>query len=124
MIRQVLDKLSDDEFDRGLHAFEDGASNWSRCFFAQALPHLRLNTCADPERVLMIHFNFKTYQQIRAVWQTFDGMGQHITRAEMVQFMQDVRDQRRPDELMQLLRNVGTVVDEGKMITVEGSCDA
>lgn len=114
-IRVVLEKLGDDRIDKGLNAFEDGESNWSRCFFAQALADdTRLDSVGNPELEIarVLDIRSKTSKSgfnlvpIRIVWRTFDSASNWMTKTEMMKFMQDVRDQSRPSEVLNVIRQV------------------
>lgn len=109
-VRRVLELLGEERTDKGLTAFEDGASNWSQCFFARALEPERLHSEIDVARILGLTsptsktgFNLVP---VRIIYRTFDGMSTVISRKELHDFIVSVRDESRPDEVMQLLRSI------------------
>lgn len=118
-IRRVLEKMTDEEIDRGIDAFETGQKNWSHCFFARALEMDKALAPArwaawrfngvwytDPVQWIMVRLGIDSPVPIKLVYQTFDGKSTQITTAEMRQFITDLRDDRRPNEVMALLRGV------------------
>lgn len=111
-IRRVLVALGPERVDKGLTAFEDGASNWSECFFARALKPEHDLTRGEPERVICEALGLLSTDgrpnrvPVRLVWQTFDSISTLITRDEMRKFIEDVRDEMRPAEVIELLRQV------------------
>ena len=126
-IRRVITALGDERTDKGLSAFEDGSHNWSDCFFARALrDEVDLNNCGNPEievaRALGLTstgtqsgFNLVP---VRIVYFTFDGASSMITAAQLKRFIQDVRDESRPREVMQLLRSLDFAGVEDKPVFV------
>lgn len=114
-IRRVINLLGPERTDMGLSAFEDGASNWSECFFARALAPEHLHSEEDVARILGI-FRHNTYGSkgkkqynlvpVRIVYQTFDGLSTMMTKAQLYQFISDIRDESRPQEVLDLLRHV------------------
>lgn len=107
-IRRVLEALGDERIDAGLTAFEDGHSSWSDCFFARALAPARLHNEVDVCREL----NFFSTSgapnlvPVRIIYRTFDGLSSMITKQELVKLIIEIRDESRPDEVMQLLRSI------------------
>lgn len=111
-IRRVLVALGPERVDKGLTAFEDGDSNWSECFFARALKPEHDLTRGEPERIICEALGLMTTDgrpnrvPVRLVYYTFDGVSTLITRDEMRKFIEDVRDESRPTEVMNLLRQL------------------
>lgn len=120
-VSRVLKLMTNDEIDAGLTAFEDGASSWSACFFARALPALHLDA-GQPEQKLMDHFNFRTVIPIRMVYCTFDGAGAQMTAQALRQFIEAVRDDRRPAEVNEILRQIDFAGVEDRPIKHEVQC--
>lgn len=103
--RRVLSMMSTDEIESGLTAFESGASSWSQCFFARALPELKLDH-GKAEEKLMKHFGLHTIIPIRMIYCTFDGASKLMTKAELRGFIDSILDQRRPPEVLEVLRSI------------------
>ncbi len=101
-IRRVLVLLGEERTDKGLTAFEDGSSDWSHCFFARALAPARLND----EWCVARELGIDTVIPIRIVYRTFDGQGRWINRDELKKFIEAVRDESRPSEVMELLKSI------------------
>jgi hypothetical protein len=119
-IRRVLSAMTDDEIDRGLDAFTNGASNWSECFFAQALEMNKHNWSAEaasiprsgranaPERWIADRLNLTSHIPVRIVYNLFDSMPfGRMTKEQLRDFISDVREERRPAEVLALLKEVG-----------------
>lgn len=115
-MRLVLNAMGEERLDKGLTAFEDGSHDWSNCFFARAFKgELNLHS-SDPEgdiaRVLKLYRPVSDPPMqpnrlpIRTIWHTFDNASTLITAAELRQFITDVRDEKRPDDVMRLLRSL------------------
>lgn len=110
-IRRVLTALGEEQVDKGLTAFEDGASNWSNCFFARALADDTSLASYDPEGKIASILGLQkpdgspNLVPIRTVWRTFDGASQLITAEELKKFITEVRDESRP-EVLALLRSI------------------
>lgn len=102
---RILKLMTNDEIDNGLTAFEDGASSWASCWFARALPYLYLDE-GQAERKLMEHFKLGTAIPIRMMYCTFDGAGVQMTKDALRQFIEAIRDERRPAEVNEILRNI------------------
>lgn len=114
-VRRVVSLMTDAEIERGLNAFENGRSNWSQCFFAQAFPALDLDH-GEPEQKLMLHFGFKTAIPIRIVYQTFDGCGVAMTKQQLADFIRAVRigeTTKEQDDIIKALK-----FDEDKPVEV------
>lgn len=119
-MRRVLQALGPDRLDHALTAFEDGQSNWSQCFFARAFPEVNLNKVGDPEKWLAKELGFNGITPIRIVWHTFDSLNHYMTREQMIQFVQAVRDDMRPAEVMEFLRTLD--LDTMSKTPVEVKC--
>lgn len=125
-IRRVLTAMGPDRVDAGMTAFEDGSSDWSNCFFARAYPDLALNQ-GSPEAKLCEALGLTTTLPLRTVWVTFDSASKWITRPQLKQFINDVLDESRPAEVMELLRSLdasGAKLDaaEGFELRAESFC--
>lgn len=121
-VRRVLNLLGDERIDNGLTAFEDGASNWSQCFFARALAPERLHSEDDVCHIL----GLKTAEgkpnrvPVRIIYRTFDGCSTMITRKQLQDLITQIRDESRPDEVLELLRSIDyTNVEETPVIMAE-----
>lgn len=132
-IRMVLDKMGPERVDKGLTAFEDGSHDWSNCFFARAFKDELSLTRGDPETRICEAIGLYTTRSgkqfpnkvpVRIIWHTFDGHSNLITAAEMKQFITDVRDESRPDQVMQLLRSLDYTGVEEKEIPNVYACRA
>lgn len=131
-IRRVLDAMGEERIDKGLTAFEDGDSDWSNCFFARAFKgEVDLALSRDPERAICEVLGLFTQRPegripnrlpVRIVYFTFDGNSTLITADEMKQFIIDVRDESRPDEVMRLLRSINYDDIENREIKPFVSC--
>lgn len=94
-ITRVLQAMGPDRISLGLNAFENGASNWSACFFAQAYPEVRL-TMGDPEAIIADKLGMPGNKvPMRIVYRTFDGVGVTMTKKGMMEFMQGFLDESR-----------------------------
>lgn len=102
-LRRVIQALGPDRTDDGLTAFIDGASSWSSCFFARALPGLELDLSSDPSEDIRRELKLETKVPVCITWNTFDGCGVTMSKDQMQQFIQDVLDETRPQEVMELL---------------------
>lgn len=120
-MRRVLQALGPERLDKGLTAFDDGESSWSNCFFARALPELGLSTARNPEQVIAKELGFNGITPIRIVWHTFDHLNHYMTKEQMVDFVNAVRDDMRPAEVMELLRSVNLNLNMSD-IPVEAKC--
>lgn len=118
-IRTVLERMGPERVDGGLTAFEDGASNWSECFFARAYPDLNLER--RPEMQLKEALALPTLVPIKIVYRAFDGLGVTMTKDQMRQFVESVRDESRPAEVLAVLRTVDYTNVETTEVT-SGSC--
>lgn len=109
-VRRVLNKMTDDQIDKGLTAFEDGASNWSHCFFARALEMDKnyIDSKRPAEFWVMDQLGLESIIPVRIVYGLFDGVGKKIsfTRDKLKEFISNVRDERRPEEVLALLQSL------------------
>lgn len=109
-IRRVLERMTEDQIDAGLTAFEDGASCWSSCFFARAFPQLHLDTVRNPTKTIADFLAIGTNVPVRIVWTLFDGVGKDVfgsmTKEQLRAFIYAARDERRPQEVMDLLKSL------------------
>jgi hypothetical protein len=103
-IRRVLNIMGDERIDRGLSAFEDGASNWRECFFARAYSDYNLER--DAEKRLMKAMGLNTPIPIRIVYQAFDGANSWMSKAALYKFISDIRDESRPNEVLNVLKGM------------------
>lgn len=125
-IRRVISKMTEDQLDRGMTAFENGASNWSHCFFARALRgEVNLDNYRDggPEQKIMRVLGIDTPVPIRIVYCTFDGLGRTMTRKQLAQFIEDVRDESRPQEVLDLIKGIDYSGAAERPITASISCE-
>ena len=106
-IRRVLNILGDERIDKGLTAFENGDSTWSQCFFARALAPERIYDEDDVCRILgLMHpAGYPNRVPVRIVYRTFDGCSSLMTHEQLQKFIEDVRDESRP-EVISLLRSI------------------
>ena len=111
-IRRVLNALGPERTDKGLTAFEDGASNWHQCFFARALADdPTFQEYRDEDGVaLALGLTYASGAPnlipVRIVYHTFDGQSKLITREELNEFITAVRDGQRPEQVMEVLRSI------------------
>ena len=103
-IRRVLTTMGPEKVDLGLTAFEDGSHDWANCFFARAYPELDLKHYAENQ--LCKALGLKTYIPIRMVYCTFDGAGAVMTSEQLKKFIEDIRDDMRPEGVMDVLRSL------------------
>lgn len=120
-IRRVLNAMSPDQIDKGMTAFNNGHSDWSHCFFGRAIPGT--NQAAVPEKFLMEQLGIPTPIPIRIVYCTFDGCGRNMTRKQLRQFIEDVRDESRPQEVMAVIRGVDYSRAEESPVPASISCE-
>lgn len=116
-IRRVVLALGEDRTDKGLTAFEDGSHDWGNCFFARAFKgELQLSYAKDPEKLICEAIGLMTTKAdgtqypnkipVRLVWHTFDNGSVLITADEMKKLITDIRDESRPEGMMQFLRSI------------------
>lgn len=119
-LRRVLNALGNDRIELGLTAFEDGVSNWTGCFFARAFKNeARVGTTAtghhiDPTLHICTLLNdpgYKLKVPVKILWHTFDSAqssfgGKNLSRQDLRKFIEDVLDESRPSEVMNLLRGI------------------
>lgn len=96
-IARVMHLLGDERIEKGLTAFENGASTWSHCFFARALAPERLNGEEDVARILGLK-NPNTRHglnlvPVRIVYRTFDGASQWMTKDDLRQMIRTLQDE-------------------------------
>lgn len=123
-VRRVLDLLGDERIDKGLTAFEDGASNWSQCFFARALAPARLDNEDDVCRALGLKTTdgLPNRVPVRIIYRTFDGCSTMITREELQDLIVSIRDESRPEAVMELLRSINYADVENTPVEMSPSC--
>lgn len=119
-VRRVLGAMTDQEIDRGLSAFETGASSWSHCFFARALPQLALDH-GDAERKLVKHLQCGTVIPVRIVYCTFDGSGVTMKKDELRDFIKSIRQGN--DDCLTVLKSINYEGAADKEITVGAACE-
>lgn len=95
-ISRVLDLLGPDRVEKGLTAFEDGASTWSHCFFARALaPEVLLHGEEDVARALGLTNptakNGLNLVPVRIVYRTFDGCSSWMSKEDLRQMIRDLQ---------------------------------
>lgn len=99
-IGRVLKGMGEDRVSQGLTAFENGASNWSACFFARAYPEVNLNI-GDPEAKIAELLGMPGNKvPMRIVYTTFDGIGFVMSKKGMHDFIRAFLDDNR-DEAVQ-----------------------
>lgn len=118
-MRRVLVALGPERIEKGLTAFDDGASSWDQCFFARAFQgEARLGMTADRRYVdpslhicqLLGDPAGNMLVPVKMIWHTFDKAqsfhaGKMMTQAEMKKFITDVMDEGTPVEVLQLIRD-------------------
>ena len=113
-IRRVCTALGPERLEKGLSAFEDGASNWSQCFFARALAGERLHDEHDVCRILGFYQarvgpkgeRYTNPIPVRIIYRTFDSAGTTLTKVQLYKILSDIMDESRPSEVMDFLRTV------------------
>lgn len=105
-IRRVVQALGPNRTDDGLTAFVDGASSWSSCFFARALPELNLDHSKNPSEAIRVELGLETMIPVRITWNTFDGCGVTMSKDDMRKFIEDIIDETRPQEVLDILRSL------------------
>lgn len=122
-VRRVLVALGPERIEKGLTAFDDGASTWNDCFFARAfageakLGHHNGRMMDPTNHICLLLDDPKLTMRVpvKLTWHAFDqAAGPHWTRGEMRKFVEDVLDESRPAELIQLLRGIDPDVAEKK----------
>lgn len=76
-VRTVLVALGPERIEKGLTAFEDGASNWSNCFFARAVAGQCDLHKGDPEKTLQKLLKLDSHMPVRITYNLFDGMADY-----------------------------------------------
>lgn len=96
-IARVLNLLGEDRVEKGLTAFENGASNWSHCFFARALAPERLNGEEDVARLLGLTSphskNGLNLVPVRIVYRTFDGCSTWMSKDELRKMIHHIQNE-------------------------------
>jgi hypothetical protein len=123
-IRRVLTLLGDERIDNGLTAFEDGASNWSQCFFARAVAPERLYSEDDVCRILGLTTvdGRPNRVPVRIIYRTFDGLSPMMTKKQLADLIVEIRDESRPDEVLELLKSINYTGVEDTPVVMETSC--
>lgn len=122
-IRRVLDAMGPERIDKGLTAFEDGASNWGQCFFARAYPELRLMGYQPELQISQALGMGDNRVPMRIVYHTFDGASHFMTKQQLRNFIEAIRDESRPSEVLDLLRQIGVTEKQTQTeISFAGSC--
>ena len=113
-IKRVLDAMGEDRISLGLNAFENGASTWSACFFAQAFPEVNLQM-GDPEAKIADLLGMPGNKvPMRIVYRTFDGAGVSMTKKGLVAFIQDFLDEKRDPAVEAILKGIDYAGAEDK----------
>jgi len=122
-VRRVLGLLGDERIAKGLTAFEDGASSWSQCFFARALAPARLHSEDDVCRILDLRTTEGDLNRVpvRIIYRTFDGLSPLMKKKELMDLIVAIRDESRPDEVMQLLRSINYAGAEDTPVEMAGA---
>jgi hypothetical protein len=113
-IRNVLAAMTEDEIDAGIDAFETGSSDWNNCFFARALAgrkefqqnrgELGVAMALDLRSPYTSHgYNLGP---VRTVYHAFDSVSTFLTRKEVLRLITDIRDQSRPIEVLNVLKQI------------------
>lgn len=122
-IRRVLDALGPERIDKGLTAFETGASNWSACFFARAFPEINLNHGNAELRVAQALGMGDNRVPMRIVYHTFDGASHFMTKQQLRDFIENIRDESRPSEVLELLKQIGVTEEQtSREVDFAGAC--
>lgn len=127
-LRRVLGAMTEDEIDAGIDAFETGSSDWNNCFFARALanrPEFRAhrNEVGVAKALGLAQANgMPNLVPVRMVYFTFDSHSTFLTRKALKQFITDIRDERRPAEVMQILKSINYTDAESKEIPESAFC--
>lgn len=125
-VRRVLNILGEERTDMGLTAFEDGASNWSHCFFARALAPQRLGGEYDVAKALDLWNGDKTRLNVvpvRIVYRTFDGASSMMTKEQLKALIVQIRDESREPGLMEFLRTIDYTDVETKPAVIGPVCE-
>lgn len=110
-IRRVLNAMGSERIEQGLTAFDNGASNWNQCFFARAFPEFDLSW--TPEGIIMQQLGIPSPVPIRIVYQTFDGVNKGLmTKNVLRTFIEAVLDERRPQEVLNVIRSINYDAEE------------
>jgi len=105
-IKRVLAVMGEERIEKGLTAFDDGASTWTACFFARAYPETNL-LHRDPEaRIAELLGMPGNKVPMRIVYRTFDGAGIAMTKDAMRQFISDFLEETRTEEIDEVLAGI------------------
>jgi hypothetical protein len=125
-IRRVLGAMTEEEIDKGIDAFETGSSDWSNCFFARALEGRKEFTEHRGELGVAMALGLSNNSRlgynlvhIRLIYHTFDSCSTFLTRDELKRLITDIRDESRPSEVMNLLKQIDYTGVEEKVIPDE-----
>lgn len=147
-IKRCLEAMTDAQIERGLTAFEDGASNWSNCFWARVfeggiamVPQwykakngktykrelVKDDTAMFPgiEWWIADRLGLESNIPVRIVYNLFDGFGSQMKRADLRDFIRKARiEGDTPDAVMDLIRSVPlTTFTVEPSWNAEVSCD-
>lgn len=104
-VRRVLEAMGPERIERGLTAFENGASNWSHCFFARAYPELSLNSGRAEFQVAQALGMGTNRVPMRIVYTLFDGVGSKttMTKGDLRKFIEGFLDEKRDPEVQKAI---------------------
>jgi len=113
-IRNVLAAMTEDEIDAGIDAFETGSSDWNNCFFARALAGRKEFQEHRGELGVAMALNLRSpytahgynLVPVRTVYHAFDSVSTFLTRKEVLRLITDIRDQSRPIEVLNVLKQI------------------
>lgn len=106
-ITRVLKAMGEDRIEKGLTAFQDGASHWGACFFARAYPEVRLGSKGDPEEQVAALLGMPGNKvPMRIVYRTFDGVSLEMTKSGLKKFIEDFLDEQRPAEVTEAINDL------------------
>lgn len=93
--------MTDEQIDRGLDAFEFGASTWSSCFFAKALKtDFRLVAYPSHAIAMMLSVDVGA---VNTVVKMFDNLAPHTTKDDLRALVIEARDSRRDAKAVEAL---------------------
>lgn len=119
-IRRVISKMTPEQLDAGMTAFQNGSSSWANCFFARAFGG-QTEAVDSPEKFLMEQLDLSTPVPIRIVYCTFDGLGKTMTRAQLADFIRSVREGENLDQTLAVVKSIDyTGVESREVATVCG----
>lgn len=112
-IRRVLGAMTEEEIDAGIDAFETGSSDWSNCFFARALANRPEFQAYRNELGVAMALGLQNDSRlgynlvpVRLIYHTFDSCSTFLTRDELKRLITDIRDESRPADVMNLLKQI------------------